>query len=96
MTGLVYKGLVKNSQTLTTATTPTLNLNLSNGFTWNLNSNAAAPNADTTTAFFDTTTISNGAVINGAYSDAGGNNYILLGNVISDAGIINLDNATHA
>ena len=96
MTGLVYKGLVKNSQTLTTATTPTLNLNLSNGFTWNLNSNAAAPNADTTTAFFDTTTISNGAVINGAYSDAGGNNYILLGNVISDAGIINLDNTTHA
>ena len=96
MTGLVYKGLVKKSQTLTTATTPTLNLNLSNGFTWNLNSNAAAPNADTTTAFFDTTTISNGAVINGAYSDAGGNNYILLGNVISDAGIINLDNATHA
>ena len=96
MTGLVYKGLVKNSQTLTTATTPTLNLNLSNGFTWNLNSNATAPNADTTTAFFDTTTISNGAVINGAYSDAGGNNYILLGNVISDAGIINLDNATHA
>ena len=96
MTGLVYKGLVKKSQTLTTATTPTLNLNLSNGFTWNLNSNAAAPNADTTTAFFDTTTISSGAVINGAYSDAGGNNYILLGNVISDAGIINLDNATHA
>ena len=95
MTGLVYKGLVKNSQTLTTATTPTLNLNLSKGFTWNLNANAGAQNADTTTALFDTTNISSGAVINGAYSDAGGNNYILKGNVNSDAGIINLDNATH-
>ena len=95
MTGLVYKGLVKNTQTLTTTTSPTLNLNLSNGFVWNLNANAKAPNGDTTTAYFDTTTITNGAVINGAYSDAGGNNYILKGNVISNAGIINLDNLTH-
>ena len=95
MTGLVYKGLVKTGQTLTTATTPTLNLNLSKGFTWNLNANAGAQNADTTTALFDTTNISSGAVINGAYDIAGGNNYILKGNVNSDAGIINLDNANH-
>ena len=95
MTGLVYKGLVKSSQTKTTVTTPKLNLNLSNGFTWNLNTNAGAQNGDTKTALFDTTNITSGAVINGAYDNAGGNNYILIGNVNSNAGIINLDNATH-
>ena len=96
MTGLVYKGLVKNTQTLDSSKTPTLNLNLSNGFTWNLNANASAPNGDKTTALFDTATISNGAVINGAFDDAGNNNYILSGNVVSNGGVINLDNATHA
>ena len=96
MTGLVYKGLVKNTQTLDSSKTPMLNLNLSNGFTWNLNANASAPNGDKTTALFDTATISNGAVINGAFDDAGNNNYILSGNVVSNGGVINLDNATHA
>ena len=96
MTGLVYKGLVKNTQTLDSSKTPTLNLNLSNGFTWNLNANASAPNGDKTTALFDTATISSGAVINGAFDDAGNNNYILSGNVVSNGGVINLDNATHA
>ena len=96
MTGLVYKGLVKNTQTLDSSKTPMLNLNLSNGFTWNLNANASAPNGDKTTALFDTATISRGAVINGAFDDAGNNNYILSGNVVSNGGVINLDNKTHA
>ncbi|MGB5108488.1 MAG: autotransporter outer membrane beta-barrel domain-containing protein [Formosimonas sp.] len=96
MTGLVYKGLVKNTQTLDASKTPSLNINLNNGFTWNLNSNASAQNADTTTALFDNLTLSSGAVLNGAFSDAGANNYIAKGNVASDAGIINLDNPSHA
>lgn len=92
MTGLVYKGLVKTEEgeVLDTNKTPTLNLNLNNGFTWNLKANDTSK-----TALFDNLTLSNGALLNAAFDDAGANEFILQGNVISDGGIISLDNHSH-
>ncbi|MFC0322167.1 autotransporter outer membrane beta-barrel domain-containing protein [Gallibacterium melopsittaci] len=69
---------------------PTLNINLSNGFTWNLKKNDSA--IDNNVAYFDTLTLSSGAIVNVAYAEPSNNHYILRGNVINQGGIINLDN----
>lgn len=92
MTGLVYKGLVKTEEgeVLDTDKTPSLNLNLKNGFTWNLKANGTNK-----TALFDNLTLANGAVLNAAFDNAGGNEFVLQGNVINDGGIISMDNRSH-
>lgn len=92
MTGLVYKGLVKTEEgeVLDTDKTPSLNLNLKNGFTWNLKANGINK-----TALFDNLTLANGAVLNAAFDNAGGNEFVLQGNVINDGGIISMDNRSH-
>ena len=92
MTGLVYKGLVKTEEgeVLDTDKTPSLNLNLKNGFTWNLKANGVNK-----TALFDNLTLANGAVLNAAFDNAGGNEFVLQGNVINDGGIISMDNRSH-
>jgi len=94
MTGLVSKGTVKteeNQKTDNSVGEPTLNLNLSNGFTWNLKKNGSE-----NTAKFNKLTLSNGAVLNAAWDDNGGNNFILEGDVENKGGIISLDNKNHA
>lgn len=92
MTGLVSKGSVKTQegQILDASQTPTLNLNLSNNFVWNLRQKGSE-----NTARFDTLTLSSGAKVNAAINAQGGNNFVLDGNVISNGGIISLDNAAH-
>ena len=92
MTGLVYKGLVKTEEgeVLDTDKTPSLNLNLNNGFTWNLKANGANK-----TALFDNLTLANGAVLNAAFDNAGDNEFVLQGNVTNNGGIINMDNRSH-
>ena len=92
MTGLVYKGLVKTEEgeVLDTDKTPSLNLNLKNGFTWNLKANGANK-----TALFDNLTLANGAVLNAAFDNAGDNEFVLQGNVTNDGGIISMDNRSH-
>lgn len=94
MTGLVSKGAVKteeNQKSDNSAGEPTLNLNLSDGFTWNLKKNGSE-----NTAKFNKLTLSNGAVLNAAWDDGGGNNFILEGDVENKGGIISLDNKNHA
>ena len=92
MTGLVYKGLVKTEEgeVLDTDKTPSLNLNLNNGFTWNLKANGANK-----TALFDNLTLANGAVLNAAFDNAGNNEFVLQGNVTNNGGIISMDNRSH-
>lgn len=92
MTGLVYKGLVKveEGEVLDTNVNTVLNINLNDNFTWNLK-----PNDTNNIAKFDKVELNNGATINGAFDDAGGNEFILQGDVINNGGIINLDNHSH-
>lgn len=99
MTGLVYKGLIKEAdgQTARGTNTPILNLNLSDGFTWHLRKTGT----DTTdnkhiTTLFDNLNLNSGAILDAAFDDAGNNTFIVRGNVNSNGGIINLDNASHA
>lgn len=93
MTGLVTKGTVKTEekQVLDESYKPILNINLDNGFTWNLKKSGT-----TNTAKFDTLNLTHGSILNAAFDDAGGNEFILQGNVNNDESIINLDNASHA
>ncbi|SCC08600.1 autotransporter outer membrane beta-barrel domain-containing protein [Gilliamella intestini] len=92
MTGLVYKGLVKveEGEVLDTDVNTVLNINLNDNFTWNLK-----PNGTSNIAKFDKVELNNGATINGAFADVGSNEFILQGDVISNGGIINLDNHLH-
>lgn len=84
MTGLVTKNTVKENenQQKVADKNATLDLNLSDQFTWNLATKGAE-----TTALFDTTTLNNEAVINGSAGD-----FTLEGNVVSNGGIITLAN----
>ena len=93
MTGLVSKGAVKTEEgeELDESVKPVLNVNLDGGFAWNLKKNGSE-----NTAKFDKLHLTNGAIVNAAYDDAGNNNFILEGNVVNDGGIINLDNPSHA
>lgn len=92
MTGLVYKGEVKTGegQIKDENIKPTLDLNLANGFTWNLKKKGSE-----NVAKFDTLKLSNSAVINAAFDDVGDNDFVLEGNVISQGGIINLYNSSN-
>lgn len=93
MTGLVTKGAVKTEEgeVLDEGLKPILNVNLNNGFTWNLKKKESE-----NIAKFDTLNLANGSVVNAAFDDAGANAFILEGNVNSNGGIINLDNPSHA
>lgn len=106
MTGLVGKNTVKTEQSYKAIDSKkaALNINLSNGFTWNLQ----AKGTDTI-AILDNLTLNNGAVLNGAYGSSGSLNHtisavvndnntgsISAGTVSNNGGIINLANETSA
>lgn len=101
MTGLVSKNTVKTGQGYSAIANKQaeLNLNLSDGFTWNLNAKGAE-----TTATLDNLTLSNGAVLNGAYGSSGSLNHTIrailangnAGTVSNNNGIINLANEAGA
>lgn len=93
MTGLVTKGTVKTeeNEVLDDGFKPILNVNLDDGFNWNLKKSGSE-----NIAKFDTLNLTNGAVVNAAFDDAGGNEFILQGNVNNNGSIINLDNSSHA
>ena len=88
MTGLVTKGGIKTAegQILDATKTPTLNLNLQNGFTWNM---AQKATGDKVTSTFDTLTMTNGAVLN-AFENTGTAAFVARGDVISNASTVSL------
>ena len=88
MTGLVTKGGIKTAegQILDATKTPTLNLNLQNGFTWNM---AQKATGDKVTSNFDTLTMTNGAVLN-AFENTGTAAFVARGDVISNASTVSL------
>ena len=71
----------------------TLNLNLDNKFSWNLREHTAADGSAVKTSTFNTTTLTNGAVIN-AIKGGGTAAFELKGDVVSNYGIIRLSDAT--
>lgn len=74
----------------------TLNLNLDNNFFWNLREHTATDGSTVKTSTFNTTTLTNGAVINAIKGD-GTAAFELKGDVVSTGGVINLsDNRTTA
>ena len=88
MTGLVTKGGIKTAegQILDATKTPTLNLNLQNGFTWNM---AQKATGDKVTSTFDKLTMTNGAVLN-AFENTGTAAFVARGDVISNASTVSL------
>ncbi|MDY4480163.1 MAG: autotransporter outer membrane beta-barrel domain-containing protein [[Pasteurella] aerogenes] len=74
----------------------TLNLNLDNNFSWNLREHTAADGSTVKTSTFNTTTLTNGAVIN-AIKGNGTAAFELTGEVVSKDSVIRLsDNTTTA
>ncbi len=71
----------------------TLNLNLDNKFSWNLREHTAADGSAIKTSTFNTTTLTNGAVIN-AIKGNGTAAFELKGDVVSKDSVIRLSDAT--
>ena len=88
MTGLVTKGSVKTAEGQVADTTkqPTLNLNLQNGFTWNL---AERNTGDTRTSTFDVLSMANGAKLN-AFNNTGSATFVMRGDVNSTTSTVSM------
>lgn len=88
MTGLVTKGSVKTAEGQVADTTkqPTLNLNLQNGFTWNL---AERNTGDTRTSTFDVLSMANGAKLN-AFNNTGSAAFVMRGDVNSTTSTVSM------
>ena len=88
MTGLVTKGSVKKAEGQVADTTkqPTLNLNLQNGFTWNL---AERNTGDTRTSTFDVLSMANGAKLN-AFNNTGSATFVMRGDVNSTTSTVSM------
>ena len=88
MTGLVTKGSVKTAERQVADTTkqPTLNLNLQNGFTWNL---AERNTGDTRTSTFDVLSMANGAKLN-AFNNTGSATFVMRGDVNSTTSTVSM------
>ena len=88
MTGLVTKGSVKTAEKQVADTTkqPTLNLNLQNGFTWNL---AERNTGDTRTSTFDVLSMANGAKLN-AFNNTGSATFVMRGDVNSTTSTVSM------
>ena len=88
MTGLVTKGSVKTAEKQVADTTkqPTLNLNLQNGFTWNL---AERNTGDTRTSTFDVLSMANGAKLN-AFNNTGSAAFVMRGDVNSTTSTVSM------
>lgn len=88
MTGLVTKGSVKTAEEQVADTTkqPTLNLNLQNGFTWNL---AERNTGDTRTSTFDVLSMANGAKLN-AFNNTGSAAFVMRGDVNSTTSTVSM------
>lgn len=88
MTGLVTKGSVKTAERQVADTTkqPTLNLNLQNGFTWNL---AERNTGDTRTSTFDVLSMANGAKLN-AFNNTGSAAFVMRGDVNSTTSTVSM------
>lgn len=88
MTGLVTKGSVKTAEGQVADTTKqsTLNLNLQNGFTWNL---AERNTGDTRTSTFDVLSMANGAKLN-AFNNTGSAAFVMRGDVNSTTSTVSM------
>lgn len=104
MTGLIYKGNIKsgeNAQKLDIQKQPKINIDLSNGFIWNLQQSG-----DKTIALFDNLIIRDGAIIHGATKTGNSkftlkaqtldsNNKTILGTITNDSATITLVNGKY-
>ena len=89
MTGLVTKGSVKTAEGQVADTTkqPTLNLNLQNGFTWNL---AERNTGDTRTSTFDVLSMANGAKLNAFNNTGSAAAFVMRGDVNSTTSTVSM------